>query len=60
LTTSLPDHLSLIQRHHAGQRRGAYLHKMGVAEVDFNSYATHRGDHLTAQRATSPTQIAAE
>ena len=26
--------------------------KMGVPEVDFNSYATHRGDHLTAQRAT--------
>jgi aconitate hydratase len=25
---------------------------MGVPEVDFNSYATHRGDHLTAQRAT--------
>jgi len=31
---------------------GAYLHKMGLPEVDFNSYATHRGDHLTAQRAT--------
>jgi len=25
---------------------------MGVPEEDFNSYATHRGDHLTAQRAT--------
>lgn len=25
---------------------------MGVPEADFNSYATHRGDHLTAQRAT--------
>ena len=25
---------------------------MGLPEVDFNSYATHRGDHLTAQRAT--------
>ena len=23
-----------------------------ISEVDFNSYATHRGDHLTAQRAT--------
>ena len=23
-----------------------------MPEVDFNSYATHRGDHLTAQRAT--------
>jgi aconitate hydratase len=31
---------------------GAYLHKMGLPEEDFNSYATHRGDHLTAQRAT--------
>jgi aconitase A len=27
-------------------------HKMGLPEEDFNSYATHRGDHLTAQRAT--------
>ena len=25
---------------------------MGVPEEDYNSYATHRGDHLTAQRAT--------
>ncbi|GAL14966.1 2-methylcitrate dehydratase FeS dependent [Vibrio astriarenae] len=25
---------------------------MGLEEEDFNSYATHRGDHLTAQRAT--------
>jgi aconitate hydratase len=31
---------------------GEYLHKMGLPEEDFNSYATHRGDHLTAQRAT--------
>jgi aconitate hydratase len=31
---------------------GAYLDKMGLPEEDFNSYATHRGDHLTAQRAT--------
>ena len=31
---------------------GEYLAKMGVPEEDFNSYATHRGDHLTAQRAT--------
>jgi aconitate hydratase len=31
---------------------GEYLHKMGLPEADFNSYATHRGDHLTAQRAT--------
>jgi aconitate hydratase len=25
---------------------------MGLPEEDFNAYATHRGDHLTAQRAT--------
>jgi aconitate hydratase len=25
---------------------------MGLPEEDFNSYATHRGDHLTAMRAT--------
>ncbi len=31
---------------------GEYLHKMGLPEEDFNSYATHRGDHLTTQRAT--------
>ncbi|MDX1398847.1 MAG: Fe/S-dependent 2-methylisocitrate dehydratase AcnD, partial [Oceanospirillum sp.] len=31
---------------------GEYLDKMGLPEEDFNSYATHRGDHLTAQRAT--------
>jgi aconitate hydratase len=31
---------------------GAYLDSMGLPEEDFNSYATHRGDHLTAQRAT--------
>ena len=31
---------------------GEYLAKMGLPEEDFNSYATHRGDHLTAQRAT--------
>ena len=31
---------------------GEYLHKMGLPEEDYNSYATHRGDHLTTQRAT--------
>jgi len=32
---------------------------MGLPEEDFNSYATHRGDHLTAQRATlaNPTLV---
>ena len=46
------DHLSPFQRHPARQRGGEYLAKMGLPEEDFNSYATHRGDHLTAQRAT--------
>jgi aconitate hydratase len=36
----------------ANSAAGEYLAKMGLEEVDFNSYATHRGDHLTAQRAT--------
>jgi aconitate hydratase len=36
----------------ADSAAGEYLASMGVPEEDFNSYATHRGDHLTAQRAT--------
>ena len=36
----------------ADSAAGEYLTRMGVPEEDFNSYATHRGDHLTAQRAT--------
>lgn len=46
------DHLSpsnAIMPHSAA---GEYLAQMGLPEEDFNSYATHRGDHLTAQRAT--------
>lgn len=46
------DHLSPSNAIMMDSAAGAYLHKMGVPEVDFNSYATHRGDHLTAQRAT--------
>ena len=46
------DHLSPSNAIMLDSAAGAYLHKMGVPEVDFNSYATHRGDHLTAQRAT--------
>ena len=49
--TTSPDHLSFQRRHSARQRGGNTLAKMGLPE-DFNSYATHRGDHLTAQRAT--------
>ncbi|MCP3915547.1 MAG: Fe/S-dependent 2-methylisocitrate dehydratase AcnD, partial [bacterium] len=36
----------------ASSAAGEYLAQMGLPEADFNSYATHRGDHLTAQRAT--------
>ena len=46
------DHLSPSNAIMMDSAAGAYLHKMGVPEQDFNSYATHRGDHLTAQRAT--------
>ncbi len=46
------DHLSLSNAILASSAAGEYLTKMGVPEEDFNSYATHRGDHLTAQRAT--------
>lgn len=46
------DHLSPSNAIQLDSAAGAYLDKMGVPEADFNSYATHRGDHLTAQRAT--------
>ncbi|WP_148862560.1 Fe/S-dependent 2-methylisocitrate dehydratase AcnD [Marinobacter fonticola] len=46
------DHLSPSNAIMAGSAAGEYLAKMGLPEEDFNSYATHRGDHLTAQRAT--------
>lgn len=46
------DHLSPSNAILASSAAGEYLAHMGLPEVDFNSYATHRGDHLTAQRAT--------
>jgi len=46
------DHLSPSNAILADSAAGEYLTSMGVPEQDFNSYATHRGDHLTAQRAT--------
>ena len=46
------DHLSPSNAIMMDSAAGEYLHKMGLPEEDFNSYATHRGDHLTAQRAT--------
>ena len=46
------DHLSPSNAIMLDSAAGEYLAKMGLPEVDFNSYATHRGDHLTAQRAT--------
>ncbi|RQO79919.1 Fe/S-dependent 2-methylisocitrate dehydratase AcnD [Acidovorax sp. FJL06] len=46
------DHLSPSNAILADSAAGEYLAKMGLPEEDFNSYATHRGDHLTAMRAT--------
>jgi aconitate hydratase len=46
------DHLSPSNAIMLDSAAGEYLEKMGLPEEDFNSYATHRGDHLTAQRAT--------
>jgi iron-sulfur-dependent 2-methylisocitrate dehydratase len=46
------DHLSPSNAILLNSAAGEYLHSMGLPEEDFNSYATHRGDHLTAQRAT--------
>ena len=53
------DHLSPSNAILASSAAGEYLAKMGLPEEDFNSYATHRGDHLTAQRATfaNPKQV---
>ncbi len=46
------DHLSPSNAIMGNSAAGEYLQKMGLPEEDYNSYATHRGDHLTAQRAT--------
>lgn len=46
------DHLSPSNAIMADSAAGEYLASMGLPEEDFNSYATHRGDHLTALRAT--------
>jgi len=46
------DHLSPSNAIQLDSASGAYLDKMGVPHEDFNSYATHRGDHETTQRAT--------
>jgi len=46
------DHLSPSNAILPDSAAGEYLKKMGLPEEDYNSYATHRGDHLTAQRAT--------
>ena len=53
------DHLSPSNAILADSAAGEYLRKMGLPEEDYNSYATHRGDHLTALRATfaNPTLI---
>jgi aconitase A len=49
------DHLSPSNAILMNSAAGEYLHKMGLPEEDFNSYATHRGDHLTASAPPSPT-----
>ena len=46
------DHLSPSNAILLDSAAGEYLERMGLPEEDFNSYATHRGDHLTAMRAT--------
>ncbi len=46
------DHISPSNAILPDSAAGEYLAKMGLPEEDFNSYATHRGDHLTAMRAT--------
>src|SRR3546814_13484410 len=46
------DHLSPSNAILPASAAGEYLQTMGLPEEDYNSYATHRGDHLTAQRAT--------
>ncbi|QHS08700.1 Fe/S-dependent 2-methylisocitrate dehydratase AcnD [Sinimarinibacterium sp. NLF-5-8] len=46
------DHISPSNAILRSSAAGEYLDKMGLPEEDYNSYATHRGDHLTAQRAT--------
>ena len=53
------DHLSPSNAILASSAAGEYLARMGLPEEDYNSYATHRGDHLTAQRATfaNPTLV---
>ncbi|MFZ9677259.1 MAG: Fe/S-dependent 2-methylisocitrate dehydratase AcnD [Quisquiliibacterium sp.] len=53
------DHLSPSNAILPNSAAGEYLKKMGLPEEDYNSYATHRGDHLTALRATfaNPTLI---
>ncbi|WP_350560401.1 Fe/S-dependent 2-methylisocitrate dehydratase AcnD [Psychrobacter sp. CAL346-MNA-CIBAN-0220] len=46
------DHMSPSNAILGDSAAGEYLDTMGLPSEDYNSYATHRGDHLTAQRAT--------
>ena len=46
------DHMSPSNAIMGESAAGEYLDTMGLPAEDYNSYATHRGDHLTAQRAT--------
>jgi len=53
------DHLSPSNAILPNSASGEYCIKMGLPEDDLNSYATHRGDHNTAIRATlaNPTLV---
>ena len=46
------DHLSPSNAILPKSASGEYCLKMGLPVEDLNSYATHRGDHHTASRAT--------
>ncbi len=46
------DHLSPSNAILPDSASGEYCLKMGLPKEDLNSYATHRGDHNTASRAT--------
>ena len=42
------DHMSPSNAILPDSAAGEYLDTMGLPQEDYNSYATHRGDHLTA------------
>jgi len=46
------DHISPAGAFRAANPAGEYLHSLGVAEKDFNSYGSRRGNHLVMMRGT--------